>query len=109
MSRFATTPKPPYYAVIFTNQRTPGDNGYDAMGEAMASLAMTQPGCLGIESTRDENGFGITVSYWQDEASIAAWKANAEHAVARARGNSTWYAHYELRVAKVDRAYNGPK
>lgn len=106
--RFAMSLQPPYYAVIFANQRTPGDQGYDAMGKAMAELALTQPGCLGIESTRDESGFGITVSYWKDEASIAAWRANAEHAAARALGNSTWYAHYELRVARVERAYSGP-
>jgi heme-degrading monooxygenase HmoA len=107
--RFAQSPLPPYYAVIFTNQRTVGDKGYEAMGKAMAELALNQPGCLGIESSRDDAGFGITVSYWKDEASIAAWKAHAEHATARALGNSTWYAHYELRVARVERAYSGPR
>ncbi len=32
---FATTPEPPYYAVIFTSRRTEGDNGYEAMTAAM--------------------------------------------------------------------------
>ena len=104
-SPFARTPEPPYYAVIFTNQRTSGDQGYDAMADTMAELAVQQPGCLGFESTRGQDGFGITVSYWQDEASIAGWKANAEHQLARKQGNQTWYAHYELRVARVERAY----
>jgi len=107
-SRFAHTPAPPYYAVIFANQRTPGDAGYEAMASAMAELALGQPGCLGLESTRDAAGFGITVSYWLDEASIRAWRDNAEHAVARARGRSTWYEHFELRIARVERAYGGP-
>lgn len=106
-SRFATTPEPPYYAVVFSNQRTAGDQGYEAMANAMAELALQQPGCLGFESTRDAEGFGITVSYWTDEASIAAWRKHAEHAAARALGNSTWYARYELRVARVERAYGG--
>lgn len=106
--RFAPSLQPPYYAVIFASQRTSDDHGHEAMGKAMAELALTQPGCLGMESTRDETGFGITVSYWRDEASIAAWKSNAEHAAARALGNSTWYARYELRVARVERAYSGP-
>lgn len=104
-SPFARTPEPPYYAVIFTNQRTPGDQGYNAMADAMAELALQQPGCLGFESTRGQDGLGITVSYWQDETSIAGWKANAEHQLARKQGNQTWYAHYELRVARVERAY----
>jgi len=41
------------------------------MGEAMYTLALAQPGCLGAESTRDATGLGITVSYWDDEASIS--------------------------------------
>ncbi len=59
----AATPAPPYYAAIFTSLRTPGENGYGKMAEAMETLAATQPGFLGIESARD--GLGITVSYWE--------------------------------------------
>lgn len=106
--RFARTPKPPYYAVIFANQRTPGDDGYGATADRMVELASKQPGFLGIESTRDEAGFGITVSYWESEAAIAAWRADAEHADARRDGRERWYEHFELRVAKVERAYDGP-
>ena len=101
----ARTPEPPYYAVIFTNQRTDGDRGYGAMAEHMMELAAQQPGFLGAESTRDANGFGITVSYWIAEEAIRNWKANAEHQGAQAAGKKTWYADYALRVAKVERAY----
>lgn len=109
MSGFAQTPAPPYYAVIFTAQRTDGDHGYAAMAEKMMGLALAQPGCLGAESTRDVDGFGITVSYWTDEASIAAWKAKAEHLAAQRLGRERWYSHYEMRIARVERAYSGPK
>ena len=104
---FAHTPEPPYYAVVFTSQRTPGDAGYDAMAERMAELAAQQPGYLGAESVRNADGEGITVSYWRDEASIAAWKQQAEHLQAQRLGRSRWYARYELRVARVERAYGG--
>jgi len=107
-SGFAASPKPPYYAVIFASQRTDGDNGYGATSERMAELAPTMPGFIGVETARSPDGFGITVSYWRDEASIRNWKAQAEHALAQARGKSGWYEHYELRVAKVERAYSGP-
>ena len=106
---FASTPEPPYYAVIFTSQRTAGENGYDAMAQAMYELALEQPGCLGAESTRGEDGLGITVSYFVDEASIRAWKENARHLVAQQLGKERWYSHYKLRVAKVERAYSGPE
>mgnify|MGYP000895474747 CR=1 FL=1 len=104
---FAPTPEPPYYAVIFSSQRTEGDHGYAAMAEEMVALALAQPGCLGAESARGPDGFGITVSYWESEAAIAAWKADARHLVAQRLGIERWYAHYELRVAKVERAYAG--
>ena len=105
---FASTPEPPYYAVIFTSQRTEADDGYEATAQAMYELALEQPGCLGAESTRGEDGLGITVSYFIDEASIRAWKENAWHLVAQQLGQERWYSHYELRVAKVERAYSGP-
>ena len=73
-----------------------------------AELAAQQPGYLGVESVRGADGLGITVSYWESEAAILAWRRNAEHTLARERGRTDWYEHYELRVAKVERAYGGP-
>lgn len=102
---FAPTPQPPYYAAIFTSQRTAGDQGYGAMADRMLELAGQQPGYLGAESVRDAQGFGITVSYWASEAAIRDWKQHAEHQVAQAQGHARWYQHFELRIAKVERAY----
>ena len=103
--QISKTPPPPYYAVIFTSLRTAGDRGYSSMAEKMELLAAQQPGFLGIESARTPDGLGITVSYWKDPASIAGWKANAEHQVAQQTGKSTWYQDFQLRVAKVEREY----
>lgn len=107
-SPFAATPEPPYYAVIFTNQASDDTGGYGDMAARMVELAAEQDGFLGVETTRDAGGFAITVSYWRDEAAIAGWKAKAEHLAAQRMGIGRWYAHYELRVAKVERAYSGP-
>ena len=106
---FAQTPAPPYYAVVFTARRSDGDNGYDRVAKQMFDMALKQPGCLGAESTRDDEGLGITVSYWDTEDSILKWKALAEHLAAQKMGKERWYSHYELRVAKVERAYAGPE
>lgn len=107
-SSFAQTPAPPYYAVIFSSQRTKGDGDYGIMAERMVELAAQQPGFLGVESVRGTDGFGITVSYWSSAEAISAWKANVEHLVAQEIGKRAWYEHYELRVAKVERAYGKP-
>lgn len=103
---FAQTPKPPYYAVIFSARRRQGDSGYAETATRMAELAARQPGYLGMEHARDEAGFGITVAYFESEAAIRDWKRNLEHIAAQEKGRSTWYSHYEIRVAKVERAYN---
>jgi heme-degrading monooxygenase HmoA len=102
-SPFAATPDPPYYAVIFTTTQTDDLEGYGAMAEEMERLAAEQPGYLGIETARSA-GLGITVSYWTDEAAIAAWREDVRHTATRNRGREQWYAHYALRVAKVERA-----
>lgn len=107
-SALARTPEPPYYAVIFTSQRTEGDRGYGQMAERMVELAAQQPGFLGIESVRGADGFGITVSYWASEEAIAAWKTHVEHKPAQDAGKRVWYADYQLRIAKVERAYAKP-
>ena len=97
--------EPPYWAVIFSNLRTTADaDGYAQTADEMVALAATIPGYLGIESTRDPTtGFGITVSYWRDEAAIAAWRAHADHMTVQRLGRERWYRAYRLRVARVSR------
>jgi len=103
----AETPKPPYFAVIFTSNRTEGDNGYSVMADRMVELAKQQDGFLGVEGAR--NDIGITVSYWRDLKSIKSWKENAEHSIAREKGRSEWYKNFKVRIAKVERDYDFEK
>jgi len=100
----ADTPKPPYYAVIFSSVQSNNTEGYAAMAEHMAKLARDQSGFLGMESARNE--LGITVSYWTDLESIKAWKEHSEHLVAQNKGHSEWYSQYKTRVSKVERDYS---
>ena len=105
-SGFARLPAPPYYAVIFSSRRRGDDNdGYAETSARMVELVSEQPGFLGVESTRGADGFGITVAYFESEEAILAWRRNVEHTAARERGRAEWYAHFELRIAKVERAY----
>ena len=86
MSPFAQTPAPPYYAVIFSSQRTDGDAGYGEMADRMVELASRQPGFLGVETTRGADGFGITVSYWRIRGGHRRLEGHAEHRVAQRLG-----------------------
>ncbi len=104
MSCIAKTPKPPYYAVIFTSLRTEVENKeYGEMANKMVSLAAEQPGFLGVESARED--VGITVSYWSDLASIKRWKVNVEHIEAQKLGHEKWYSSFKTRISKVERDY----
>ena len=97
--------QPPYWVVVFTTQRTEGDNGYGAMAEEMAVLAAQQPGYLGIESVREADAIGVTLSYWRTEEDARAWKHVARHLEAQRLGRAKWYRAYRVRVAKVEREY----
>lgn len=103
MSLLANTPKPPYYAVIFTSIRTNDDDGYGEMSERMLNLAEKQTGFLGVESARET--IGITVSYWSNLESIQSWKSNIEHLEAQQKGRSLWYESFKVRITKVEREY----
>tara|TARA_B110001454_G_C12723340_1_gene436819 strand:- start:29819 stop:30067 length:249 start_codon:yes stop_codon:yes gene_type:complete len=76
------------------------------MAERMVELAKIQKGFLGMESSRGNDGFGITVSYWQSQEDIVAWKANTEHKMAQEFGRSKWYDSFTTRICKVEREYS---
>jgi len=91
-----------YFAVIFTAQRSlSGDDIYDITADRMVLLARRQPGFLGVESVRGDDGIGITVSYWVDRDAIANWRQQADHLAAQALGRQEFYDWYRVRVAEV--------
>lgn len=99
----AKTPKPPYYAVIFTSLRADADKAYLKTAKRMIELVKQADGFLGMESAREE--VGITVSYWKDLELIARWKKNSEHQQAQRSGKEIWYKNYKIRICKVERDY----
>ncbi len=105
--RPAETPPPPYYAVVFVSARTAADEaGYAATHERMLELVAGIPGYLGVDSARDpDSGLGITVAYFRDPPSIAAWRRHPEHRAAQRAGRRLWYDAYHMHIALVERAY----
>lgn len=93
-------------AVIFLSRRSVADaDGYARAAEAMARLAAVQPGYRGMDSVRDGDGQGITISYWADDAAAIAWRDHPDHAAIRAGGRARWYDRYEVIVTRVERGY----
>ena len=47
----------------------------------------------------------LSLSFWRDEAAVAAWREFGEHRAAQAAGRAGIFAGYRLRVASVLRDY----
>lgn len=105
----AHTPCPLYTAVIFTSLHTQWTHQhpqeYLEAAQLMDELVQDQPGFLGYESARDLFGFGITVSYWRNEADAQAWKMNATHRGIQLLGQDQFYTAYCVRIATVMHEY----
>ncbi len=94
------------YAVIFVSKlKDPESSAYGAMAQKMEEFVKAQPGYLGIDSVRNAEGEGITVSYWDSLQAIEKWKADDRHLVAQQRGKDDWYAHYKIVVAQSIKQY----
>ncbi len=66
-------------------------------------------GFISIErfSSLTEEGKLLSLSFWRDEAAVAAWREHPEHRAAQARGRGGIFRNYRLRVAEIVRDY-GP-
>lgn len=105
-TRIASTPPPPYYAVIFSSHRKDVDDGYYAMNARLTELIRDEhPDYLGIESYREASGHGVSIVYFRTYEAIMKWREQPEHMVAKERGKSEWYHHYNIRIARVEHEY----
>jgi uncharacterized protein len=95
------------WTVSFANRRPVGagasNDGYSEMGDEMNTLAAQQPGFIGVDSVRDLEGVGITVSRWSSIAAMVSWRRVVAHQAAQASGRERWYNWYRSDVARVDR------
>jgi heme-degrading monooxygenase HmoA len=106
MPYVAKTPKPPYYAVVFTSINADVDHTeHTEMYARLVQRASTYEGYLGIEAARNGDGTGVAVVYWKTLASIDAWAKDPEHQVAKSKGREIWYSDYMIRISRVERAY----
>lgn len=97
------TPQTPYVAVIFTslkNEVTAKDD-YDLMNALTEAESNKIEGYIGCESTRMDDGWGITVSYWTNMDAVKQWQKNTVHQQAKQKGRSLWYHQYSIRICEV--------
>lgn len=92
----------PCWRVTFTSTLSDDVEGYEATAARMIELAARQAGFLGVETHRDDQGRGVTVSDWASRAAIEAWAKQPEHRAAKAEGKQRWYADWSVRIERID-------
>lgn len=95
-------------AVIFEVLPREGQRGdYLALAAALRPLLDGIDGFLSIERFESLSAPGkiLSLSFWRDEAAVAAWRNLGEHRAAQAKGRGEIFADYRLRIAGVVRDY----
>ena len=93
-------------AVIFEAEPAAREEYFRIAGELAPRLEEID-GFISIErfqSLRDE-GRVLSLSFWRDEAAVAAWRKLEAHRAAQADGRARVFRDYRLRVAHVVRDY----
>jgi len=93
------------YVVSFISLLSENTVGYSQAAEKMINTVNSQPGFIAAYSTRNENGVGITNSYWTDLAAISDWKAETAHQKIQKQGKQVWYEWYQVQVSEIIRSY----
>lgn len=75
---------------------------YRRMDDETLAVAMAMDGYLGHECVSNEEGT-VFMSYWRDNAAVAAWSRHPLHREAKAKGQAEWYASYRTAICTVDR------
>ncbi|HEX5784933.1 MAG TPA: hypothetical protein VFY35_09425 [Burkholderiaceae bacterium] len=95
------------YVVIFRATARALDPEYSATAARLRQMALQEFGCLDFVAVT-EGRQEVALSYWPDEASIRAWKQQADHLMAQQLGRERWYSGYTVEVAEIKRRYQAP-
>jgi heme-degrading monooxygenase HmoA len=94
-------------AVIFRNRVVPGAavaEEYEKLSARMRELAEAMPGFLGIKSYVADDGENVSISRFESEAALSAWREHPEHREAQRIGRERIYAMYAIEVTSVIRS-----
>ena len=79
-----------------------GDD-YSEVAAEMLATAQEMPGFVEFKSFKSEDGERVSLVYWQDHETMAAWRHHPRHRIAQASGRAKWYAEFRVEVADIVR------
>jgi heme-degrading monooxygenase HmoA len=95
-------------AVIFEVEPAPGRrDAYLSIAAGLRPMLDGIDGFISIERFQSlgDPGRILSLSFWRDEAAVAAWRTTAEHRAAQTAGRGGIFSGYRLRIATVVRDY----
>lgn len=96
------------YAVIFKTYRDlPVPQEYLDINKELQKLVTDIEGFLGVESVGDENGYGLSISYWNSLEAIKEWKSKALHLEAQRMGSEKFYKFFKVEICEILTEYSG--
>src|SRR5580704_18854917 len=96
------------HAVIFEVwPKEDGRQEYLDIASALRPRLEQMDGFISIErfESLSEKGKILSLSFWRDDAAIAAWRQVERHRMAQAKGRAELFRDYRLRIAGVIRDY----
>jgi heme-degrading monooxygenase HmoA len=96
------------HAVIFEVwPKEEGRQEYLDIAAALRPRLEQMDGFISIErfESLSEKGKILSLSFWRDDAAIAAWRRVEAHRMAQAKGRGELFRDYRLRIASVIRDY----
>jgi heme-degrading monooxygenase HmoA len=95
-------------AVIFEVEPAPGQRpAYLDLAAALRPRLAEIDGFISVErfESLTQPGKILSLSFFRDEAAVAAWRQTGEHRAAQHAGRSAVFSDYRLRIASVIRDY----
>jgi heme-degrading monooxygenase HmoA len=79
------------------------DDDYSEMAAEMLATAQEMPGFVEFKSFKADDGERVSLVYWQDHDTMAAWRNHPRHRIAQSSGRSKWYSSYRIEIADIAR------
>jgi len=99
-------------AVLFEADALPeAQERYLQLTSELKPLLSNTPGFISIERFQSLTNPGkiLSLSWWEDEESVAGWRRNLVHQAAQQEGKQSIFSFYRIRVASVFRDYSSDR
>jgi heme-degrading monooxygenase HmoA len=90
--------------IVFRSRLKQQVDGYEAMADEMLELGRGMPGFIDFKSFRAEDGEQLSLAWWENEETLAAWRSHPRHQLAQRLAREQWYEYFKVEVAQVLRA-----